>query len=164
MFAKAAHAAAGQLRKYSGEPYIVHPVEVAGLVRAVRHTDEMLAAAMLHDTVEDTDVSIEDIAREFGAEVAYLVGWLTDVSRPEDGNRVARKAIDCAHTAMAPAAAQTIKLADLISNSRSIVANDPKFARVYLAEKAKLLDVLKKGDTTLWEQAHELLKKGLLQT
>ena len=153
VFATAAHAAVSQLRKYTHEPYIVHPTEVVSIVRTVPHTPAMLSAAWLHDVVEDTGVPIETIRTEFGEEVAELVGWLTDVSRPEQGNRSVRKAIDRAHTAMAPAAAQTVKLADLISNSRSIMAHDPKFAVTYLAEKLQLLMVMTRGDATLMAEA-----------
>jgi (p)ppGpp synthase/HD superfamily hydrolase len=155
LFATAAHAAVGQLRKYTHEPYIVHPAEVAKIVKTVDHTEAMIAAAWLHDTVEDTGVSIELIRAEFGSEVSDLVGWLTDVSRPDHGNRAARKAVDRAHTAAAPAEAQTIKLCDLISNTRSIVAHDPEFARVYLSEKRALLEVMTKGDPTLLARAHQ---------
>lgn len=153
LFATAAHAAVGQLRKYTHEPYIVHPAEVAEIVRSVPHTEEMLAAAWLHDVVEDTGVSIELIRAEFGSGVSDLVGWLTDVSRPDHGNRAQRKAIDRAHSASAPAAAQTVKVADLISNTRSIVDNDPSFARVYLNEKRLLLEVLTRADQGLLDRA-----------
>jgi (p)ppGpp synthase/HD superfamily hydrolase len=153
VFATAAHAACGQLRKYTYEPYIVHPAEVVSIVKTVEHTDEMLAAAWLHDVVEDTGVTLETVRVEFGAEVAELVGWLTDVSRPDHGNRAARKAIDRAHSAAAPAAAQTVKLADLISNTRSIMAHDEKFAKTYLEEKRLLLAVMTKGDATLMAEA-----------
>jgi (p)ppGpp synthase/HD superfamily hydrolase len=153
MFATAAHAAVGQLRKYTFEPYIVHPAEVAGIVAEYDGTPEMIAAAWLHDTVEDTGVTSELIRKEFGDQVADLVGWLTDVSRPDHGNRAQRKAVDRAHTAAAPAAAQTIKLADLICNTRSIVEHDAKFAETYLAEKRQLLEVMIKGDARLRERA-----------
>jgi guanosine-3',5'-bis(diphosphate) 3'-pyrophosphohydrolase len=148
-FAIAAHAAVGQLRKYTHEPYWVHPAEVVSIVRSVPHTEAMLAAAWLHDVVEDTGVTIETVRAEFGTEVADLVAWLTDVSRPEDGNRAHRKARDREHTAAAPAEAQTVKLADLISNTRSIMAHDPKFAVTYLEEKRALLAVMTRGDATL---------------
>ena len=157
VFATAAHAAVKQVRKYTFEPYIVHPTEVASIVASVPHTNEMLAAAWLHDTVEDTGVSIVDIQVEFGNEVASLVGWLTDVSTPEQGNRAVRKAIDREHTAMAPAAAQTVKLADLIANSRSILAHDPAFAKIYLEEKRILLEVLTRGDATLMAEARRIV-------
>jgi (p)ppGpp synthase/HD superfamily hydrolase len=155
VFATAAHAAVGQLRKYTFEPYIVHPAEVASMVMAHGGTDAMVAAAWLHDVVEDTGVTIELIRAEFGSEVSDLVGWLTDVSRPDHGNRAARKAVDRAHTAAAPAEAQTIKCCDLISNTRSIVEHDPKFAETYLAEKRLLLEVMTKADPRLLALARE---------
>ena len=154
VYAMAAHAAVGQKRKYTGEPYIVHPAEVASIVASVPgSTPDMVAAAWLHDVVEDTGCTFTDIHMAFGIDIATLVGWLTDVSRPEDGKRAVRKAIDRAHTAQAPAEAQTIKLADLISNSKSIVQHDPGFAKTYLEEKRLLLEVLTKGDPELHARA-----------
>ncbi len=155
IFATAAHAAVGQTRKYTGEPYVVHPIEVSEIVASVGGTDAMVAAALLHDVLEDTGVTFDVLEAEFGSEVAELVLWLTDVSKPEDGNRSTRKALDRQHSAAAPAEAQTIKVADLISNTRSIVAHDPDFARVYLKEKRMLLEVLTKADSTLLNQAKE---------
>jgi (p)ppGpp synthase/HD superfamily hydrolase len=150
-FATIAHG--DQKRKYSGEPYIVHPVEVMKIVETVEHDDSMLAAALLHDVVEDTDVTIEEIEASFGSDVAELVGFLTDVSKPEDGNRKHRKGMDREHSAQSSARAQTVKLADLISNSRDILENDPSFAKVYLHEKSLLLDVLTQGDRELHARA-----------
>lgn len=161
VYAMAAHAAVGQKRKYTGEPYIVHPAEVASIVaRVPGATPDMVAAAWLHDVVEDTGCTFTDIHMAFGIDIATLVGWLTDVSRPEDGNRAKRKAMDREHTAAAPAEAQTIKLADLISNSRSIMQHDPEFARVYLEEKRLLLEVLTKGDPSLHAEASAFLGAG----
>lgn len=141
------------MRKYTGEPYINHPSAVVEIVRSVPHTDAMIAAAWLHDTVEDTAATIEDIDCEFGSEVASLVEMLTDISKLSDGNRAVRKEIDRRHTARASAEAQTIKLADLIDNTESVVAYDSSFAKVYLAEKKVLLEVLRDGDATLWAMA-----------
>ena len=154
-FACKAHVA--QKRKYTGEPYIAHPSAVVALVQSVPHTPEMIAAAWLHDTVEDTDTTLDDVRRAFGDAVADLVEMLTDVSRPEDGNRAARKALDREHIAKASPQAKTIKLADLIDNSRSIMAHDPTFARVYLAEKRLLLDVLTEGDPALYAMARRIV-------
>lgn len=70
LFAIAAHAATGQTRKYTGEPYWRHPEEVARLVSQFGHTPEMLAAAWLHDVVEDTGVDVALIRAEFGDTVA----------------------------------------------------------------------------------------------
>lgn len=154
VYAMAAHASVKQVRKYTGEPYIVHPAEVASIVASVPgSTPDMVAAAWLHDVVEDTGCTFTDVHMAFGIDIATMVNWLTDVSRPEDGNRATRKAIDREHTAQAPAEAQTIKLADLISNSRSIMQHDPEFARVYLEEKRLLLEVLTKGDPGLHAEA-----------
>jgi (p)ppGpp synthase/HD superfamily hydrolase len=154
VYAMAAHAAVQQKRKYTGQPYIVHPAEVASIVASVPgSTPDMVAAAWLHDVVEDTGCTYTDIHLAFGADIAALVGWLTDVSKPEDGNRAKRKAMDREHTAQAPAEAQTIKLADLISNSKSIMEHDPEFAKTYLEEKRMLLEVMTKGDRGLHAEA-----------
>ena len=147
----------GQFRKYSGMPYIVHPIEVATIVQTVNHTDEMVAAALLHDVVEDTDYSFEDIAKEVSPEVSKMVEGLTDVSKPEDGNRKTRKAMDKDHLAKQSAEVQTVKLADIISNSQDIKANDPKFAEVYIEEMKALLEVMDKGDKTLYAKAKEIV-------
>ena len=158
-FATKAHGSIDQRRKYTGEPYIVHPIAVAEIVRAVPHSAEMIAAALLHDVVEDTPVTIAEIEAEFGPPVAELVGWLTDVSRPQDGNRRKRKHLDLLHTAKAPPAAKTIKLADLIDNTRTISKYDPSFWPVYRREKEALLAVLREGDPKLWAQAANQTKR-----
>jgi (p)ppGpp synthase/HD superfamily hydrolase len=160
LFAKAAHAAVGQMRKYTGEPYIVHPVEVAGIVRNWGGTDTMCVAALLHDVLEDTKITYDILEDEFGVEVAQLVRWLTDVSRPSDGNRATRKALDRQHIADAPAEAQTIKVADMISNTKSIVSNDPDFAVVYLKEKKELLRVLTKVDSHMIAHAWDMVEEA----
>ena len=159
VFATAAHAAAGNRDRYTGMPYIGHPEAVMRLVASVPHTPEMLAAALLHDTIEDTHVDQALIEHEFGREVAELVNMLTDVSKPEDGNRAARKALDRLHSAQAKPAAKTIKLADLINNSMTIVAKDPAFARAYMVEKELLLEVLREGDPTLYGIARGLIER-----
>ena len=147
----------GQMRKYSGMPYIVHPIEVATIVQSVDHTDEMIAAALLHDVVEDTEYTVADISKEVSPKVAELVEGLTDVSKPEDGNRKTRKAMDKDHLAKQSAEVQTIKLADMISNTQDIKTYDPKFAEVYIPEMKELLEVLDKGDKTLYAKAKEII-------
>lgn len=159
----AAEAHTGQVRKYTGKPYINHPVEVMNIVKSVPHTEDMLCAALLHDVVEDCGVSFEDIEDIFGYDVAVLVEDLTDVSLPSMGNRALRKTIDALHTAKASPQAKTIKLADLISNSKSIVEHDKEFAKVYIKEKELLLEVLTEGDLTLYAQAKEFVEKAKLE-
>ena len=86
-YATRAHADLDHRRKYSLEPYAVHLQAVAEIVASVTDDWEMIAAAWLHDTVEDTAVTLADLEREFGIPLARLVGELTDISRPSDGNR-----------------------------------------------------------------------------
>jgi (p)ppGpp synthase/HD superfamily hydrolase len=165
-FAEAAHASIDQRRKYGGEPYIVHPREVRKILLDVCESPVSLAqeaASLLHDVCEDTPITIDQIRSEFGAEVADLVDWLTDVSKLSDGNRKARKAIDLAHTADAPVAAKNIKLADCISNAPSITAHDPGFARKWLAEKSAILAACSDADAGLLRRAHEVLAACLNQ-
>jgi len=156
-FATLAHEGIGHRRKYSNQPYVTHLNAVAERVGTVTDDPEMLAAAWLHDVVEDTPTTLDEVEREFGANVAGLVKELTDVSRPGDGNRAARKAIDRVHLAAASARAQTIKLADLIDNARDICAADAKFSRVYLREMDALLEVLGLGEPRLMRKARDLL-------
>ncbi len=156
-FATEAHERIDQRRKYTSQPYQEHLKTVAGLVAQVADDAEMVAAAWLHDTVEDTPATFGDIEREFGAEVRALVADLTDVSKPSDGNRAVRKAIDRHHTAQASARAKTVKLADIIDNCRDICEHDASFARVYLGEAAALLDVLDEGDPILFRRAQKAL-------
>jgi hypothetical protein len=154
-FATEAHARIDQRRKYTRQPYQVHLKSVGELVTNVTADPEMIAAAWLHDTVEDTPATFGDLEREFGPEVTRLVADLTDVSKASDGNRAARKAIDRLHTAQASPRAKTVKLADLIDNCRDICRHDPAFARVYLGEATALLEILMEGDATLYQRAQQ---------
>ena len=156
-FATKAHE--GQTRKYTGEPYVNHPIAVARLVKKVSDDKRMEAAALLHDVVEDTDVTIEEIIEEFGVFIGSLVADLTDVSKPEDGNRGIRKDIDFNHTEKASASAKTIKLADLIDNTSSIVEADEGFARIYMTEKRRLLTVLEEGNIALLSMAEHMVEE-----
>jgi (p)ppGpp synthase/HD superfamily hydrolase len=155
-FAATAHA--DQVRKYTQEPYIYHPMEVSLLVRqhAAYWDEEMLVAAILHDVVEDTPVTANTIARRFGPVVTSLVLALTDQFTKEvhpEMNRAARKDAERHRLAGENRHAQTIKLADMISNTRSITEHDKDFSVVYLREKRALLDVMRDGDPTLYAMA-----------
>lgn len=156
-FATKAHR--NQVRKYSGEPYITHPLAVMEIVATVPHTEDMLIAAVLHDVVEDCDVSIQDVCDNFGTVVGMYVEYLTDVSKPEDGNRAFRKEMDARHYARGPAEAQTIKVADFIHNTADIHKNDPRFWEVYKHEKWFALNLLTEADPTLWYQAKMQIKE-----
>ena len=159
-FAEKAHK--GQKRKYTGEPYIVHPLAVAEIVASVTDDADAICAALLHDTIEDTIITYEDIiSNGFGYRTARLVLELTEFSLKHDGNRQLRKDLDARYLARATPLAKTIKLADLIDNSASIVKYDTDFARIYLREKALLLAVLTDGDSTLHARASEIVRRGL---
>lgn len=136
-----------QKRKYTGELYFNHCMEVAETIKqlALDDSEDMICAALLHDTIEDTDTNYTEIEKYFGLSVAKLVYWLSDISNPEDGNRAERKRLDREHIWRAPREAQIIKLADLISNTKSIKTYDPNFAGIYLEEKRLLLTGLDKS-------------------
>lgn len=156
-FAKEAHGS--QKRKYTGDPYIVHPIEVATTLANRGFGEEVIIAAILHDVVEDTPVSNAEISKVFGGKVASLVAMVTDVSMGAIGNRAARKEMDRQHLAGASSEGKSIKLADLISNSQSILQHDRNFAKTYMREKAALLQVLKGGDPVLYRQASEIVDR-----
>lgn len=151
LFARMVHA--GQKRKYTEAPYAYHLAEVAGIVATVDSSWRSIATAWLHDCVEDQNVKPELLVEKFGGQVAEGVMWLSDL---EEGNRAARKKKSCERLSKAPAWIQTIKCADLISNTTSIVQRDPAFAVTYLREKRALLKVLTLAHPDLRKVAVEL--------
>lgn len=162
-FAAGAHIT--QKRKYDGSPYVSHCISVAEFLR--RNTEhapiEAIAAAFLHDVVEDCGVTPDQLLNEFGPLVAELVMEVTDVSiLPEHKgkNRRTRKELDREHLSRASYWGANIKLCDLIDNTSSIVENDPDFARVYLKEKVAVLDSLNEYDDCLMAFARAKIKKG----
>ena len=157
MLAITAHG--NQRRKYTGAPYVVHPIHVSKIVETVVHTPEMVAAALLHDVVEDTNVTLKQIESQFGSVVAEYVHYCTNVSEKKDGNRTFRKKMDADHFALGPAESQTIKIADLISNAENIVTHDQKFFHTaFKHEKKYMLSVLTKSDPTLLKIAETFLE------
>jgi (p)ppGpp synthase/HD superfamily hydrolase len=149
MIARARYFAAkkhlGQTRKYTGEPYIVHPVAVAERVRASGGTPNMIAAALLHDVLEDTDATVDEIESITNREVAMLVIELTDQYTSEfypELNRKVRKRLEAERLATVSPEAKAIKHADMADNTATIVQHDPGFAKVYLREKAELLELM----------------------
>lgn len=150
IFARRMHA--DQVRRYTGNPYTDHLAEVAGIVATVLPVPEVIAIAWLHDCMEDQHVNHFELNQRFGLTVADGVAFLSDM---EEGNRAERKAASRARLAMAPPWVQTVKVADLISNTSSIVMHDPQFAVTYLEEKRLLLDVLKQANPKLLRIARE---------
>jgi (p)ppGpp synthase/HD superfamily hydrolase len=158
--ARFAHQAVGQKRKYTGDPYWVHPSNVVTLLVGKGLSQHAIAAAWLHDTVEDTQITLTDIQLEFGPKVTIYVDWLTERRYP-GMNRAARKQHERERLSVAPDEVQSIKLADLIDNTASIVEYDPDFARVYLREKEALLGALDRGHPELRTKAQNVLIEAL---
>lgn len=142
-----------QKRKYTGEPYWYHLREVAMYLEGVGCDPEIVAAGFLHDCVEDQDVTLQELIDRFGMRVARLVDEVTDRSKPSDGNRAVRKRIDREHIARASPDGQSVKLADLLSNTSSIIQYDMGFARIYIPEKRLLLPLLTQGHPKLYKMA-----------
>jgi (p)ppGpp synthase/HD superfamily hydrolase len=170
-FAHEAHDSIGQVRKYTKEPYWVHTDEVARIVTQAGGTEDMIIAAHLHDVIEDVYpldayYNIEIITSEFGKLAAKYVLELTDEYVKEKYptlSRRERKELERQRIAQDSPESKTIKLADLISNTRSIVDHDPNFARTYLTEKWALLPYLKEGHAQLWQIAHDKALSGMIQ-
>tara|TARA_X000001382_G_scaffold130779_1_gene126881 strand:+ start:4910 stop:5419 length:510 start_codon:yes stop_codon:yes gene_type:complete len=157
-FATKAHK--GQVRKYTHEPYVTHPIAVMNIVKSVPHTTEMLMAAALHDVVEDTPFTVEDIRKHFGNKVAVLVEALTHDKSDERGKlkRAERKRLDRLQDAENDEDAQTIRAADMLHNAPSMKKYDPKFWEKVKLEMAETIKVLTKADNTLLRK----LKKVVL--
>lgn len=122
----AAEKHAGQRRKNAAAtPYINHPLEVAHILSEVGGVidEEILLAAILHDTVEDTDTSLQELALIFGDRVAEIVAECTDDKSLE---KQVRKQLQIEHAPHKSPAAKQIKIADKISNLKSVLHDPPK--------------------------------------
>ena len=122
IFAVKAHS--GTERRGKGYPYIVHPLEAVEIVATMTKDQELLAAAALHDTVEDTDVTVAQIRDEFGDKVAALVAVESDDEMPagvsEEDSWHTRKQAAIERLAKAPLEAKMVALGDKLSNMRAI--------------------------------------------
>lgn len=121
VFAVKAHA--DTERRGKGFPYVVHPLEAMEIVATMTSDQELLAAAALHDTIEDTDVTIDDLRREFGDRVASMVEAESDkfvegVSEEASWRDRKQAAID--RIAAAPYDAKIVAMGDKLSNMRAI--------------------------------------------
>ena len=144
-FANDAHA--GQVRKYTGEPYITHPICVLKILE--EFASEILDAnpflrdvTLLHDVVEDTDVDIATIVSVFGQDIGEGVDSLTDCFTKQlhpELNRAQRKDAESDRLSKIDQRFQYIKIADLIHNAQSIRENDPSFWRAFRHEALNLL-------------------------
>ncbi len=151
----------GQVRKWTNEPYVVHPIAVFELLQSIGITNEhILAAALLHDVVEDTDVELQQIEEHYGTLVCRMVEDLTDVYTTEafqNIRRKERKMLECYRLSKVNANSKSIKLADLIDNTKSIIVYGGGFAHIYIGEMRELLQALQGGHPTLMEMARKSL-------
>ncbi|MBQ6217793.1 MAG: HD domain-containing protein [Erysipelotrichaceae bacterium] len=119
----AAEAHKDMVRKGNGQPYIFHPLEVLSLVSLMTLDDEVLCAAILHDTVEDTDTTIRDIREQFGERVAAMVAYESEdkrgqVNKKETWYERKKETIDTI-SRLTDEGAKMVCLADKVSNLRS---------------------------------------------
>lgn len=162
-----AHASIDQQRKYTGEPYAVHPDAVAATVQKHGLSEDAICAAYLHDVIEDVfpvnpKYDTYWIALEMGERVARIVTELTDVYTREawpDCNRAKRKALERERVGGISYEAKSVKLADFLDNVGSIASADKDFALVYLQEKRDMLPFLVGGCATLLQEAQQVLEK-----
>lgn len=176
-YAKAAHESIDQRRNHTNLPYITHPIAVARIVAGTSmaqgvHGPEAVAAAMLHDVIEDVvrhkdrpEADRERMMLEIKSRFPFLVVKhvleVTNVATHADGNRATRCQINKQHIIEASPLGATIKYADINHNVHDILEHDPQFALTYLPEKADVVFSAAQGDHDLRMQTVALLIKSM---
>ncbi|KQC08851.1 MAG: GTP pyrophosphokinase [Smithella sp. SDB] len=126
----------GQVR-LSGEPYLTHPMEVAGILTNMKMDTATIISGLLHDTIEDTLTTTEQLEKEFGKDVAFLVGGLTKLSRISFGSQEERQSENFRKMILAMSAdirILLVRLADRLHNMRTLQYH-PKEKRIYIARE-----------------------------
>lgn len=164
-FVKQKHSS--QVRKYTGDPYYTHLENVARTVAL--YEDDLYEIAICHDLFEDTDCDFNALYKKmieigyegsFAYNVCTCVKELTDKFTKEDFphlNRKKRKQNEAERLSTVSYKAQTVKYADLIDNTTSIVGSDPRFAKTYLEEKEIILNLMNKGNKELYFRCTDFL-------
>lgn len=161
-----------QVRKYTGERYIVHPLRVMKMVREFNGDICVLNAALLHDVLEDTPVNAFEMEQSLAEvmsgrdaqKVTQTVIELTDifVKASYPGlNRRSRKEKETRRLSLVSPEAQTIKYADIIDNVTDIVRQDAAFARVYVREAKSMLLAMTDGNAVLRGRAVGVVEESL---
>lgn len=160
----------GQLRKYSLEPYIVHPFDVYEKLltemgnKNVRFSLTILTAALCHDLLEDTGVTEKEILETTNENVLKLVKELTNPSKGMNARRAIRKQIDRDHLLNASNDAKVIKLVDRICNLKDMkvqlkdMDSERDFLELYVFESRQLLDALKGSNEKLEKELLEVIE------
>ena len=177
VFAVQAHA--GTERRGKGYPYIVHPMEAVEIVATMTADQELLAAAALHDTVEDTDVTVEQLRAEFGERIASLVADESDVmpvGMTEEASWHQRKQAAIDRLSGASHDAKMVALGDKLSNMRAIARDyaeigDALWSRFHSKDPKDhewhyrgLADALRELDDTFAYQEFERLINQVFQS
>lgn len=162
-FAAVAHAEVGQLRQYTGEPYIVHPMDVVLLLSTITSDPDLLEAAGGHDVDEDTN---RRVARSgMSAPAQQLVAEVTDPEMPEGLTRAQKLVLKREHLAKASPRGQTLKCADGAANlgtgDKALARLDPKRAASYVAEWILLLEVLPQADPRMRRITQDRIEENL---
>ena len=159
----------GVFRKYTGDPYIVHPARVASVISYLPcSTEVIVAAAWLHDILEDTDVSTDYFAEVHGARITELVLEVTNPSKKYPNlPRKQRKAMDLEHIRAASKAGKIIKMVDRIDNLLDYPVDNEearKFVQdLYYKESVAVYHATKDADEYLAERFFETLDKIYLE-
>jgi (p)ppGpp synthase/HD superfamily hydrolase len=157
-FAEEAHR--GQVRKYKRVPYVYHPARVAGRVALhSKATEDMVAAAFLHDVVEDTPFNLSDISIATNDAVAAMVSQLTNPSKNLKLPREDRKALDRAHLTKACWGAKIIKMIDRLDNLGDMDGCEAQFANLYAQESLLLAETVGDADPALKAELVEVATK-----
>lgn len=158
-----------QKRKYTGEPYVFHCLEVADFVS--KYEKGCIEIALCHDLFEDTECDFNMLYKNLldigysgksSYEICTNVKELTDVFTHDDYphlNRKKRKSNEAKRLSNISYKSQSVKYADLISNTLSITLNDIKFSKVYLPEKEEILQLMNGGNKELFNRCNEVLNE-----
>jgi RelA/SpoT family (p)ppGpp synthetase len=178
VFSMQAH---GSQKRASGDPYFSHPIEVAGILTDLRLDDETIVTAILHDTIEDTVATYEEIERLFGPNVARLVDGVTKLSKIEAQSENERAAENLRKFLLAMSddiRVLLVKLADRLHNMRTLhhIPNEAKRRRIAketmdiyapLAERVGMYEFMKEMQTLAFQilepEAYESISKRLAQ-
>src|SRR3984957_7316314 len=155
VYAMKAH---GEQKRASGDPYISHPIEVAAILAEHKLDDATIVAALLHDTIEDTETTRAEIDRLFGKDIGHLVEGLTKLKRLDLGSREAKQAENLRKLLLAIAEdvrVLLVKLADRLHNMRTI-AHMPAEARRRVAEETIDIYAPLAGRIGMYEMREEL--------
>jgi len=148
-----------QQRKYDMGSYIQHPIAVAGMMINLQQTESGVAAALLHDVIEDCGKTAQEIEIQFTPYVARLVEGMTDTDK--NGNRATRKRRYADKIgAIEDPELHTLKVCDLIDNAPSIITYDPGFAKVFIAEITYLLTKLTLADQRAVKILTKIIREG----